>query len=56
MLGKPFVKGFELDRFAQLVRGYFPLEATLYERREDGALAPAQRDRCGESGDQGFSA
>jgi hypothetical protein len=56
MLGKPFVKGFELDRFAQLGRGYFPLDAALFERHEEGALAPAERYRNSESGNQAFSA
>ena len=56
MLGKPLVKGFELDRFAQLGRGYFPLEAALFERHEKGALAPAERYWRSESGNQAFSA
>ena len=56
MLGKPFVKGFELDRFAQLGRGYFPLDAALFERHEEGALSPAERYWRSESGNPGFSA
>jgi hypothetical protein len=56
MLGKPFVKGFELDRFAQLGRGYFPLDAALFERHEEGALASAERYWRSEWGSHGFSA